>query len=117
MLAVAHAAVTAEAMALSAQRSLQDEAAAATQAESLLAAAPVPAPAPAPTATPTTSLAGSVGAQMDVRVNGQTIGTTTMTNTQFTNFEFAVPTLAARGRKRQPHGCGPDVLKNRRDRP
>ena len=104
VLAVAPAAVTAEALALSAQRSLQDEAAAATQAESLLAAAPVPAPAPAPTATPTpspqevrarASLAGGVGAQMVVRVNGQTIGTTTVTNTQFANFEFAVPTLAA----------------------
>jgi uncharacterized protein (DUF1800 family) len=41
------------------------------------------------------SLAGGVGAQMVVRVNGQTIGTTTVTNTQFANFEFAVPTLAA----------------------
>ena len=41
------------------------------------------------------TLAGGVGAQMVVRVNGQTIGTTTVANTQFANFEFAVPTLAA----------------------
>jgi uncharacterized protein (DUF1800 family) len=32
---------------------------------------------------------------MVVRVNGQTIGTTTVSNTQFANFEFAVPALRA----------------------
>ncbi|MDH4393428.1 MAG: DUF1800 family protein, partial [Aquabacterium sp.] len=68
---------------------------------------PAPAPAPASAAaTPTpaasplvvrarASLAGGVGAQMVVRVNGQTVGSTTVANTQFANFAFAVPALPA----------------------
>ena len=117
VLAVANAAVTAEAMAQSAQRSLQAETAVATQAEAAGSAAPDPAragvveavastpvAAPAPAAAPAATtlvvraratLAAGVGAQMVVRVNGQAIGSTTVTNTQFSNHAFPVAQLPA----------------------
>lgn len=71
------------------------------------APAPAPAPTPAPSSatapsTPPTlivrargSLAGGIGPQMVVRVDGNTIGTVDVTSTDFASYSFAVPTLAA----------------------
>ena len=119
-LAIANAEATAAAMALQAQTSLAAEAAAALQAEKAATNAtnppletPTPAAPPAaveaPVASPSVALAGStslvvrargtpaggVAPLMQVRVNGNTVGNASVTATQWADYRFPVPNLAA----------------------
>jgi uncharacterized protein (DUF1800 family) len=123
ILAMADAAAAAEATAQSAQRSMLNEAATASPSPeatapspaaveatpavitSQIAATPLtaePADQTDATSTATTlvvraraALAGGVGAEMVVRVNGQTIGTTIVSSTQLSSFVFPVAPFPA----------------------
>lgn len=112
---VATAQVAAEAAATAAAAAVTAEAAAATSSEkttastgSALADAPTQAPAtaaagPASNANGTPvltvrargSLAAGVGPQMEVRIDGSVIGTVQVTNSDFGDYNFTAPTLAA----------------------